>query len=109
VAAAVTAVAIRSATSADAPALRRLAALDSSPCPVGRLLVADVDGEIRAALDRDVGVVIADPFRRTVELVDLLRLRARQLAPPPANRDQRLPCARRHWPRMPRSIATRTA
>ncbi|MEA2295380.1 MAG: hypothetical protein QOE86_3019 [Solirubrobacteraceae bacterium] len=64
---------IRSARDADADALVRLAALDSSRVPGGDLLVAEVDGELVAAAS-DAGV-IADPFRPTADVVQLLRLR----------------------------------
>jgi hypothetical protein len=46
------------------------------------MLVAEVGGELRAALPLDGGPAIADPFRRTVELVAILTERARQIAPP---------------------------
>jgi hypothetical protein len=74
---------IRLAVSADEEALRRLAQLDSAPVlrPVP-MLVAEVGGELCAALPLDGGPAIADPFRRTVELIAILAERARQLAPP---------------------------
>ncbi len=70
---------IRSARDADAGARARLAALDSSHVPSGDLLVAEVSGELVAAAS-DAGV-IADPFRPTADVVDLLRLRAAVRAP----------------------------
>jgi hypothetical protein len=75
---------IRMAVSADAAALTRLAQLDSAapPEPVP-MLVAEVGGELRAALPLDGRPAIADPFQRTTELVAILAERARQLAPPP--------------------------
>jgi hypothetical protein len=54
---------IREAQAADDAALRRLAALDSSRVPAGRILVADVDGELVAAVSLAGGPAIADPFR----------------------------------------------
>ena len=69
-------VTIRPAYADDATALHRLAALDSAFVPPARLLVAEVEGELWAALDPDGGTVIADPFRPTAALVALLRLRA---------------------------------
>ena len=72
-------ISIRAATHGDGPALARLAALDSAPVPFGPVLLAEVDGEPRAALDMNDDRVIGDPFARTVELVDLLRLHARSL------------------------------
>jgi hypothetical protein len=75
---------IRMAGSADATALSRLAQLDSAPPPEPvPILVAEVGGELRAALPVDGGRAIADPFQRTAELVALLAERARQLAPAP--------------------------
>ena len=67
---------IRPATQADAVALHRLAALDSASPPTGETLVAEVGGELWAALDLDTGVAIADPFRPSGELVGLLRFHA---------------------------------
>jgi hypothetical protein len=75
---------IRMAVSADAEPLSRLAQLDSAPPPAGvPMLVAEIGGELRAALPLDGGPAIADPFRRTAELVAILAERRRQLAPPP--------------------------
>ena len=67
---------IRPAYADDDTALVRLATLDSAPVPDGPLLLAEVDGELRAALATDTGGVIADAFFRTVELVSLLRKHA---------------------------------
>ena len=69
-------IAIRTATPSDGPALTRLAALDSAPVPFGPVLIAEVDGEPRAALSLRDRAVIADPFARTAELVELLEVRA---------------------------------
>jgi hypothetical protein len=76
----VTRVTLRYASAADAQALRRLAELDTADQPTGPALVAEVDGRLRAALPLGGGAPIADPFHRGVELVELLRLRAAQLA-----------------------------
>ena len=73
---------IRHATSADEAALSRLAALDSSRVPSGELLVAELDGELVAALSVDTGAVIADPFEHTAAIVDSLRVRARAQSRP---------------------------
>jgi hypothetical protein len=61
-------------------AIERLAALDSSPCPRGRVLVAAVAGEPVAALPLDGSPAVADPFHRTAELVTLLQMRVAQLS-----------------------------
>jgi hypothetical protein len=66
---------IRRADAADAGALARLAALDSSSALSGDSLVAEVGGELWAAVEIDSGSAIADPFRPSADLVDLLRLR----------------------------------
>jgi hypothetical protein len=69
-------VTIRRARPADAAAVRRLAQMDDRRLPRGELLVAEVCGEIRAAVSLADGSAIADPWRRTDDLVALLRLRA---------------------------------
>jgi hypothetical protein len=84
---------IRMAVPADAEALDRLAQLDSAPTPAPvPMLVAEVGGQLRAAMPLHGGAAIADPFQRTVELVAILAERTRQLAPPRrAARRRRLP------------------
>ena len=88
---AVEALTIRMAVSADAAALSRLAELDSAPRPEPvPMLVAEVGGELRAALPLDGGRAIADPFEWTSELVAMLVERARQLeASAPHRADRR--------------------
>jgi hypothetical protein len=66
-------VTIRPAYPEDEPALRRLAALDSAAVPRAPFLLAEVEGELRAALSLADRRAIADPFRPTLELVALLR------------------------------------
>jgi hypothetical protein len=81
---------IRMAVSADAAALSRLAQLDSAPPPEpGPMLVAEVGGELRAALPLDGEPAIADPFQRTAELVAILAERAQQLKVPAPRRAAR--------------------
>ena len=70
---------IRLATTADASTLSNLAALDSRRALAGPAMLAEVDGTVRAALDLADGSVAADPFARTAEIVEMLRLRARRL------------------------------
>ncbi|HEV2874736.1 MAG TPA: hypothetical protein VGW14_06260 [Thermoleophilaceae bacterium] len=65
---------IRRADAADSGALVRLAALDSASPPTGEALLAEVGGELWAAVEIGSGSAIADPFRPSGELVDLLRL-----------------------------------
>jgi hypothetical protein len=71
---------IRRSIDEDRPAVLELAALDSRPAPRGEALLVFVGTELRAALPLDGGEPLADPFHRTAELVDLLRLRAAVLA-----------------------------
>ena len=73
-------IAIRAATPADGRVLIRLATLDSAPTPSGPVLIAEADGEPKAALSLRDDRVVADPFSRTAELVALLRLHAQALA-----------------------------
>jgi hypothetical protein len=63
----------------DSSALDRLAQLAESPLPSGRALVAEVDGELWAALPLSTGKLLVDPFRPSSELQQLLLLRAEQL------------------------------
>lgn len=75
-------VAVRALAEADAPHVRHLAELDSAPAPAGNLLGAEVDGRLVAVLSLTDGRVISDPFRESAQAVELLRLRASQLAAP---------------------------
>jgi hypothetical protein len=81
---------IRLAGPADADALRVLSVLDSTPFPVGPALVAEVGGELWAAVSLVEPVGVADPFRPSGELLALLAARARQLESGGAPRRRRL-------------------
>ena len=70
---------LRIATSADRPAIERLAQLDESRPPAAPVLLGVLMARPVAALSLADGCVIADPFTPTAELVELLRVRARQL------------------------------
>lgn len=72
-------VTIRRLGADDHRALRRLAQLDSTRPPGGPLLGAEVDGRLLAAISTKSGDLIADPFQRTSEIVEVLRVRAAQL------------------------------
>jgi len=80
---------IRLAHPDDTAALARLAALDSAGVPHEPVLLAEVGGEIRAALSLRSGSVVANPFHLTEDLVALLQARAR-----PALWEERAPRAR---------------
>ncbi|HYM58222.1 MAG TPA: hypothetical protein VES79_09685 [Solirubrobacteraceae bacterium] len=77
---------MRPARGSDAPALARLAELDSKRAPRGDILVAEVDGVIAAALQLDGHVGIASPFRPSADLLALLELRAARDSEPPRGR-----------------------
>ena len=73
-------VSIRFATAADARAIARLAALDSSRPPRGRVLLGEIEGELWAALGVEDRHGISDPFRPAREILALLRARAKHVS-----------------------------
>ena len=96
-------VTLRFASPADQKRLARLAELDSSTPPTQPVLLAEVDGQLRAALALTDGTAVADPFHPTADLIDLLRARARHLdATPRIKRSHGL----RSWSRL-RALAWR--
>jgi hypothetical protein len=72
-------VTIRRAFPDDAEAVRRLAALDGAKLPQTEILVAEVTGELWAAVTIDGAHAVGDPFRPTAELISLLRARAEHI------------------------------
>ena len=70
------AISIRHASHADERIVADLALLDDRGPLTGPVLIAEADGVARAALDLHDGTVAADPFARTADLVELLRLHA---------------------------------
>ncbi len=73
-------VVIRLATTRDQRSLERLAALDSAEVPSGATLIANLHERPVVAVSLSDGSAVADPFVPTSDIIDLLRLRARQLA-----------------------------
>jgi hypothetical protein len=72
---------IRSASPADEQDLAVLAVLDGGRRqPKGRIMVAEVDGRMRAAVGSN-GAAISDPFWPSAELVGMLRVRSEGVAP----------------------------
>ena len=71
---------IRGAAPTDARTILRLAALDSTRPFDGDALIAEIDGRPAAAMSLVSGKVVADPFARTAELVDMLEVHRRALA-----------------------------
>lgn len=74
-------VVIRMATAGDRDSLEHLAELDSSEPPIGPALIGVLSGRAVAARSLSDGTEIADPFVLTGDVLELLRLRARQLTP----------------------------
>ena len=81
---------LRRSTAEDEPALARLARLDSALRPQGEMLVAEVEDEIVAAVPLAGGPAIADPFRPTADIVELLHVRSERIAPRPQAHRPRL-------------------
>jgi hypothetical protein len=77
---------IRASSDDDRAAILTLAALDSRAAPVGKSLLAFAGTELRAALPLNGGAPLADPFHPTAAIIDLLRVRAKQMKP--ARRDR---------------------
>jgi len=74
---------LRLADDRDHLALRRVAERDTRAIPPGPHLVAVRDGRLDAALSIASGAVVADPFVRTADLVELLRFRAKGMTAAP--------------------------
>src|SRR5437867_1483784 len=73
------AVTVRLARHDDAADLLRLAQLEGRGVPLGPVLVAEAAGELLAARSIVTGKSIADPFRPTAHLIELLELRSAHL------------------------------
>jgi hypothetical protein len=80
---------IRRAGPADDHVIARVSRLDSALPLAGPKLVAEVDGEIVAAISLENGTRVADPFRPTASIVEVLRLRRAQLGTAPNHRRAR--------------------
>ena len=59
----------------DTIAVGAVAALDSARAPGGEVLAGELNGEIVAVITIRDGHVVANPFRATAAVVDLLRRR----------------------------------
>lgn len=90
---------IRLADAVDGTALIVLAALDSAAPLAEPVLIAESDGEARAALSLSDGRVVSDPFHATANLVELLRVHATQID---ADQEQLKGNGHRRWlPKAP--------
>jgi hypothetical protein len=70
---------IRTATEEDVRALSQLAQLDSQRPLGGNVLIGEIDGDRAAAISLNDNRVISDPFQHTVQLAQMLRMRAASL------------------------------
>jgi hypothetical protein len=89
---------IRGARRDDEAAIHRLAQLEGRRLDGSQLLVAELDGEVLAALPLTGKEPVADPFEPTAQLVEMLKVRAGQLrdgAPPKRRLRARLALALR--------------
>ena len=73
---------IRQSTASDVEAIRELAELDGGRAPSGTALLGLVDGQLVAAVGIEDGRAVADPFRYSANLVQMLSLRAARQRPP---------------------------
>ena len=89
---------LRRAGHGDARALATLAELDSQRLPDDEFLIGEVAGEPWAALGLGSGILVADPYRPTVELAELLRLRAGSM------RTIAQPASSGRWLKAPKSL-----
>lgn len=96
---------IRRAGAADALKLLELAELDSAAPLAGEVLLAEVDGDAWAAIELDSRRAVADPFRPTAAIVELLGLRAARLSAPRRS-DGRRSLLRRYSTRWGYSAST---
>jgi hypothetical protein len=71
---------MRRATAADSARIWELARLDNKRLPAGPFLVAELAGEIEAAVSLSSGAIVANPFRLTAHAVAMLHLRAAQVS-----------------------------
>jgi hypothetical protein len=73
---------IRLATAADVPALRRLVILSRVPLFCGPALVAEIDGNLGAAVSLADGLAVAESSEPASAAKDLLRARREALLAP---------------------------
>jgi hypothetical protein len=83
------AVTLRVGAADDERLMAGLSALCAGRAPVSPVLVAEVDGNVRAALSLADGAMVTHPVAATTALVELLHVRAAQLHRPHARRPLR--------------------
>ena len=77
------AIELRLAEAMDLRDMLRVADRDTRGLPPGPHLVALRNGRVDAVLSLSNGEAVADPFRPTADLLELLRLHARAVSAPP--------------------------
>ncbi len=82
---------IRTPLASERRSIEQLALLDDRRLPDGDLLVAEVDGELWAAVVIDSGDGVADPFRPSGDVLEALRAAAGRLRVASAAGDGRDP------------------
>ena len=97
---------IRRAQASDDEALRRLAALDSGHVPGGELLVAEVNGQLRAAFGIKRREFVADPFHPSAGLVELLAARAASVREASLTRRERVQARLDLWSHLWRGASS---
>ena len=90
---------VRTATDQDREVIGRIASLDSSTPIEGHALIGEIDGIPVAVLSLGDGRVVANPFRRTAELVSIMRLQAKGMGAPGHLRRRRTLLSLRRAPR----------
>jgi hypothetical protein len=69
---------IRHSEAGDRARVLELSQLDGRPAPTGALLLAEVGGELWAAVGIEDGAAVSDPFEPAGEVEWLLQMRAEQ-------------------------------
>jgi hypothetical protein len=69
---------LRHSAHGDRERVLELAQLDGRPAPTGDLLLAEVGGNLWAAVGIEDGAAVSDPFEPAGEVVWLLQMRAEQ-------------------------------
>jgi hypothetical protein len=82
---------IRRAVQGDRVALEHLAGRDSTALPDDEFLIAEVGDELWAAIGLSTGTLVADPFRPSAGVAELLRLRIQRAGGEIAPADQSAP------------------
>ena len=69
---------LRYSKDGDRERIAELAELDGRPAPSGEALLAEAEGRLVAAVGMSDDAVVADPFRPTADVVELMQMRVEQ-------------------------------